>query len=251
MTSPERHGGRSLTWRKKTSILAVWQRRRWLPLPRSTRMAPGILTSSALVAAAAYGIAVAVRSAHQPKGLSAGGATASGRAPDTGRSSLQGPFAWLTSTEPPTTCTRFTLPSGLGSLSVPPRFRAVRGDPGTATLALLGPDGTYLGYLNVTPRQGNERLGGWAVFRLAHLRGDGSISARQDGAVESVRTGQSLRSCVTDDYVTEIGHHRFHEVACLVTTTSAGSVVVAATPWGDPAHLWTQLERTVAAHPFA
>jgi hypothetical protein len=156
----------------------------------------------------------------------------------------------LASTAPPTWA-RLTLPSGLGSLSVPPRFRAVGGDQGTATFALLGSDGTSLGYLNVTPRQGDERLAGWAAFRLAHLRGDGSISARQDGAVESVRTGQSLRSCVTDDYVTEIGHHHFQEVACLVMTTSAGSVVVAATPSGDPAHLLAQLERTVAAYPFA
>jgi hypothetical protein len=132
---------------------------------------------------------------------------------------------------------------------VPPGFRAVRGDQGTATLGFLGSDGTYLGYLNVTPRQGDERLAGWAAFRLAHLRGDGSISAKQDGAVQSVRTGQSLRSCVIDDYVTDIGHHHFHEVACLVMTTSAGTVVVAATPSGDPAHLWTQLERAVAAYP--
>jgi hypothetical protein len=157
----------------------------------------------------------------------------------------------LASTAPPTTWTRLTLPSGLGSLSVPPGFRAVAGDQGTATLALLGSDGTYLGYLNVTPRQGDERLAGWAAFRLDHLRSDGSISVRQDGAVDSVRTGQSLRSCVTDDYVTEIGHHHFHEVACLVMTTSASSVVVAATPSGDPAHLFAQLERTVAAYPFA
>ena len=208
-------------------------------------MAVGILTSSAVTAAAAYGIAVAVSSAHQPR-PSARVATASSGAPDPRRSSRAGPFAWLASTAAPTTWTRLTLPSGLGSLSVPPGFRAVRGDPGTATLALLGPDSTYLGYLNVTPRQGDERLAGWAAFRLAHLRGDGSISAIQDGAVQSVGSGPSLRSCVSDDYVTEIGHHRFHEVACLVMTTSAGSVVVAATPSGDPAHLWTQLERAVA-----
>jgi hypothetical protein len=157
----------------------------------------------------------------------------------------------LASTAPPTTWTRLTLPSGLGSLAVPPGFGAVGGDQGTATLALLGSDGINLGYLNVTPRQGDEGLKGWAGFRLAHLRGDGSISARQDGAVESVRTGQSLRSCVTDDYVTEIGHHHFQEVACFVMTTSATGVVVAATPMGDPAHLWAQLERTVAAYPFA
>jgi hypothetical protein len=130
-------------------------------------------------------------------------------------------------------------------------FRVVPGDPGSTTLALLGSDGIYLGYLNVTPLQGDERLTGWAGFRLAHLRGDDSISARPEGAIESVRTGQTLRSCVTADYVTEIGHHHFQEIACLVTTTSAGSVVAAATPSGDPAHLWAQLERAVAAYPFA
>ncbi len=165
--------------------------------------------------------------------------------------SLTGPFAWLASTAPPTTWTRLTLPAGLGSLSVPPGFRAVPGDPGTASLAVLGSDGTYLGYLNVTPRQGDERLAGWAAFRLAHLRGDETISATQDGAVQSVQTENTTRSCVADDYVTEVGHHHFHEVACLVMTASAASVVVAATPSGDPARLWTQLERAVAAYPLA
>jgi hypothetical protein len=167
------------------------------------------------------------------------------------RTLVSGPFAWLESTVPPTNWTRVTLPSGLGSLSVPPRLRAIHGDPGTATFAYLGSGGTYLAYLNVTPLQGDEGLAGWAGFRLDHLRDDDAISAREDGAVQSVRTGQSLRSCVTDDYVTKIGHHHFHEVACFVMTTSTGSVVVAATPSGDPAHVWTQLERAVAAYPFA
>jgi hypothetical protein len=209
-------------------------------MPRSTRIALGVLTSSAVFAAAIYGIAFAVRSAH-----------ASSRAAATGRSSLPGAFTWLASTALPTNWTRIAIPSGLGSLAVPPGFHAVGGDQGTATLAFLGSGGTDLGYLNVTPLQGEERLTGWSAFRLAHLRGDGSISARQDGSVESVRTGQSLRSCVIDDYVTEIGRHHFQEVACLVMAASTGSVVVAATPWGDPAHLWEQLQRTVAAYPLA
>ena len=214
-------------------------------------MALGILTSSAVLAAAAYGIAVAVGSAHPTSGPAAQGATASSLGHATGPASLPGPFAWLASTAPPTTWARLTLPAGLGSLSLPPGFRAVPGDPGTASFAVLGSDGTYLGYLNVTPRQGDERLADWAAFRLAHLRGDETISATQDGSVQSVQTANTMRSCVTDDYVTEVGHHHFHEVACLVMTTSAASVVVAATPSGDPAHLWAQVERAVAAYPFA
>jgi hypothetical protein len=50
--------------------------------------------------------------------------------------------------------------------------------------------------------------------------------------------------------VTTIDHHHFREVACYVTSGSVGSVVVAATPSGDPALVWTQLERAVAAYPF-
>src|ERR1700681_3414668 len=122
--------------------------RRWSRLSNSTRLALGLLTLLAVVAAAIYGTAFAGSSAH-PKELSAHGATGSSPAADGGRSSLPGPFAWLTATAPPTTWTRLTLAAGLGSLSVPPGFRAVRGDPGTASLALLGSDGTYLGYLNV------------------------------------------------------------------------------------------------------
>jgi hypothetical protein len=160
-------------------------------------------------------------------------------------------FAWLAMTLPPPGWTHLTLPSGLGSLFVPPKFRAIPGDKGTASLALLGSDGSYLGYLNVTPVQGDERLVGWADFRLAHLRADDSVSVTPDGAVQSVQTGQSRRSCVIDGYVTEVGQHHFHEVACLVTTAAASGVVVAATPSGDPAHLWAQLERAVAAYPIA
>ena len=214
-------------------------------------MALGILTSAAVVAVAIYGIGFTGRSAPQPRGLSPGGGTVVSRAPDAGRSLLPRSFAWLTLTAPPSSWTRLTLPSGLGSLSVPPRFRAVPGDPGTATFAFVGSGGTSLGYLNVTPMEGDERLAGWAGFRLAHLRDDGTISARKDGAVESVRTGQSLRSCITDDYVTEIAHHHFQEVACLVMSTSEVGVVVATTPSGDPAHVWRELERAVAAYPLA
>jgi hypothetical protein len=141
-----------------------------------------------------------------------------------------------------------TLSSGLGSISVPAGFVAVGGDPGTASFARRAADGSYVGYLNVTPQQGDERLEGWPAFRLAHIRSEGNTSALQDGAVEDLRTAQGARSCVTDDYVTQIGHHHFQEIACFVMTGSTGSVVVTATPWGDPGHVWTQLERAVASY---
>ena len=115
---------------------------------------------------------------------------------------------------------------------------------------MLNSAGTYLGYLNVTPRQGAETLQDWAAFRLSHLRDDDAVSVHEDAMVRSVRTAAAVRSCVIDDYVTTVGHHHFHEVACYVTSGSVSSVVVAATPSGDPAHVWTELERAVAAYPF-
>ena len=124
------------------------------------------------------------------------------------------------------------------------------GDPGTLSVALRNSAGTYLGYLNVTPRQGPETLQDWAAFRLTHLRGDAAVSVHEDAMVQSVRTAAAMRSCVIDDYVTTVGHHQFHEVGCYVMKGSVGSVVVATTPSGDPAHVWTQLERAVAAYPF-
>jgi hypothetical protein len=137
--------------------------------------------------------------------------------------------------------------SSVGTVSVPPGFRAAAGDRGTLTAVLVEPSGTYLGYLNATPRQGDERLHDWPQFRIQHLRADDASSAREDAAV-LVRTGSSLRSCVVDDYVTRVDGHHFHEVACLVVRHSAGSVIVAATPSGDPAHVWAVLQRAVAAY---
>jgi hypothetical protein len=166
-------------------------------------------------------------------------------------SAPQGAFAWLAQTTSPPGWTRLNGASPVGRLPVPPGFRTVTGDPGTLAAALLGPDGAYLGYLNVTPLQGGERLDSWPGFRLEHLRDDDASSAREDAAAPLVRTGGALRSCIVDDYVTRVGGHHFHEVACLVMQHSAGSVIVAATPSGDPAHVWALLERAVAAYPAA
>ena len=163
-----------------------------------------------------------------------------------------GSFRWLASTAPPATWARLAVPSGLGTLSSPPGFRMVEGDPGTLSVALRGPAGTYLavGYLNITPHQGDETLRDWAAFRLSHVLDDAAVSVHEDAMVRALPTATGVRSCVTDDYVTNIGHHHFHEVACYVMDGSVSSVVVAATPSGDPAHVWAELQTAVAAYPF-
>jgi hypothetical protein len=207
----------------------------------------GIVSAVALVA-----VAASIGSAVWPtsKAQAADASTGTMGHPLSVSSSMLGPFGWLTSTTPPATWALLAVPSGLGTLSSPPRFRTVESDPGSLSVALRNSVGTYLGYLNVTPHQGNEILRDWATFRLSHLRDDGAVSIHEDAMVTALRTATGARSCVTDDYVTTMGHHHFHEVACDVMSGSVSSVVVAATPSGDPAHVWTQLERAVAAYPF-
>ena len=163
-------------------------------------------------------------------------------------SAPQGVFAWLRQTSLPHGWTQLDGTSSVAPLPLPPGFHAVAGDRGTLTAVLLGRGGAYLGYLNATPRQGDERLQGWPKFRLEHLRDDDARFAREDRAAQLVRTGTALRSCVVDDYVTRVASHDFHEVACLVVQHSVSSVIVAATPSGDPAHVWAVLRRAVAAY---
>ncbi len=169
-------------------------------------------------------------------------------ASSSGAAAPAGAFAWLGQTRPPAGWVRLDGSPLLGALPLPPGFHAVPGDPGTLNAALLGPGGAYLGYLNATPLQGSERLQGWPAFRLKHLRDDNDLAVRQEATVSLVRTGPGMRSCAVDDYVTRVGAHHFQEVACLVTQHSAGSVVVAATPSGDPAHVWAVLEQAIASY---
>ena len=157
-------------------------------------------------------------------------------------------FKWLASTTPPRGSTTVSLPAGLGTLSVPPRFQPAKSDSGAYSAARLASDGSYLGFLNVTPQEGDESLQSWDTFRVDHLRDDDASSAHEDGKVSSVVSGSVVRSCVIDDYVTRVGGHHFREVACLVKTASQGAVVVAAVPANDPAHLWGDLRRSVASY---
>jgi hypothetical protein len=213
----------------------------------SRRLIVGIVSAALLVAVA---VVIGLATQPPPGARAADAPKASGAHLGSVTSVTLGSFGWLESTKPPETWLRLTAPSGLGTVPSPPGFRSVDGDPGTLSVALRNSTGTYLGYLNITPRQGAETLQDWAAFRLTHLRDDDAVSVHEDATVESVRTATGVRSCVIDDYVTVVGHHHFHEVACYVMRGSAGSVVVAATPSGDPAHVWTQLERAVAAYPF-
>jgi hypothetical protein len=114
---------------------------------------------------------------------------------------------------------------------VPPGFRPVDADPGAVSVALFGLNDAYLGFLNAPPaRTGSFSVGGplcaWSVFGVTRR-----CQSTKDAAVESVRIGGTVRSCVTDDYVTTVGHHQFYEVACLVTSGSAAEWSWQPRPW--------------------
>jgi hypothetical protein len=157
-------------------------------------------------------------------------------------------FPALTPATAPATWRRLTLPNGTAVLSYPPSLRPVSGDKDAVTVARVSPAGTYLLYLNATPRQGTENTENWAAARLEHLHADETASARQDAAASGVTFLGGTGSCVLDDYVTEIGAHQYKEIACLVQGRSGASVIVAAAPAAE----WTQaaplLEQAVAAY---
>jgi hypothetical protein len=143
---------------------------------------------------------------------------------------------------------RLVLPDGTAVLSYPPSLHPLAGDTDAVSAARLGPGGAFRLYLNATPRQGSERLQGWAAFRLSLLRSDDAASARRDAAAEGVKFRGGTGSCVIDDYVTRIGGHHYQEVACLVQGRTSASVIVAAAPAAQWAGARPLLLRAVAAY---
>src|SRR5205085_12429950 len=91
----------------------------------------------------------------------------------------QGGFSWFAAKPPPAGWRRVQIPDG-AAMFYPASWSRQRGDPGTATAALRTRRGAFLGYLNITPRQGEEALRGWASFRLHHDydEGDGGRKKR-------------------------------------------------------------------------
>jgi hypothetical protein len=122
-----------------------------------------------------------------------------------------------------------------------------KGDPGSFSVALVN-RGSYVAYLNATPQQGDEQLSGWARFRVGHLLDDDASSVHEDASVGSRPFLGGRGSCVIDDYVTRVGRHRFHEIACIVSGTRHESVVVAAAPPSEWGRFGPTLERAVASY---
>jgi hypothetical protein len=161
-----------------------------------------------------------------------------------GRGRASGPFAWLRPVSPPSGW-NVARTRGGAMLAYPPAWRPIETDPGTASVALLGRDERIDGYLNVTPRQGNETLADWSRFRPQHNQGEGDRGVRLVAATTKGRFRSGRGACVIDTYTTSKASYR--EIACLVSGPGPSAVVVAAAPTA----LWQQraaaLQRAVAS----
>jgi hypothetical protein len=137
-------------------------------------------------------------------------------------------FSWLHPHAPPSSWQVVRVPSR-ATLAFPPGWQRQHGDPGTATAAVLGPAGRFLGYLNLTPRQGDETLSDWASFRIEHNAEEGDRAVTRLAAATGLHFLTGHGSCVKDSYTTSI-NARYVEIACLVAGARTASVIVGAAP---------------------
>jgi len=154
-------------------------------------------------------------------------------------------FAWLHPTKVPPGWRSVRLSSG-ATLTYPRGWKLVHGDRGTATAALLDGHGGYRGYLNLTPRQGEERQDGWGIFRPRHNAAEGEREVTLQASATGLRFPTGRGACVHDAYTTVAGT-RYVELACLVGAGKSESVIVGAAPSGDWAAQSAVIERAISA----
>ena len=135
---------------------------------------------------------------------------------------------WLRASPPPAGWPVAAVPSG-AQLIYPPGWRSVHGDKGTVTAELRGAHGDLVGYLNLTPRQGEETLATWPEFRTDHNREEGDRQVRRLAAATNLTFPSGSGSCVRDSYTTRTRAH-YIEIACFVVGSRTSAVVVGAAP---------------------
>jgi len=169
-----------------------------------------------------------------------------GGAADAGASvDAQAPaFRWLIPRPSPPGWKLARLPSGAATFAYPRTWGPIRTDPGTASVALLGPERSIRGYLNLTPRQGRETLANWPRFRIEHLGDEGSTDVRLIASAHGLSFRSGHGACVIDSYRTS--RTRYREIACLVAGTRNRSVIVGAAPSSTWAQQAETIERAIA-----
>lgn len=144
-----------------------------------------------------------------------------------------GPFAWLVPGPAPAGWQTASIASAAATLAYPPGWKPTTGDLGTVSADTVDRRGAFHGYLNVTPQQGAETLRGWAAFRVARNREEGSSRVRQVAAAEHLRFRGARGSCVIDDYRSRVGGNPYRELACIVAGPTATVVLIGAAPPAD------------------
>jgi hypothetical protein len=154
-------------------------------------------------------------------------------------------FSWLRPAAPPGSWSVTHLPGSPAVLAYPPGWRLTHSDPGTRSAALLSPTGTYIGYLNATPKSGEETLANWKRFRPAHITGEGEKRIQVLSSAQHVQFRGATGSCLTEGYTTIT--HRYREIACLVAGSKASTVIVAAALPGRWGHLKPVIEQAISS----
>jgi hypothetical protein len=162
-----------------------------------------------------------------------------------GASRPTGAFSWLHPQASPAGWRVVSIPTR-ATMAYPPAWRRQHSDAGTATAVLRAPGGVYLGYLNLTPRQGAETLANWASFRPDHDADEGDRHIERLAAASGLRFLTGHGSCVKDAYTTQTGA-RYTEIACLVAGRRTESVIVVAAPPTVWQHESATLEREIEA----
>ncbi len=127
-------------------------------------------------------------------------------------------------------------------------MRRVQSDRGAISAAQFGASGSYLLYLNATPRQGHEALRNWPQFRISHVAEEEHTTPRLLAASQGVRFLGGTGTCVIDTYVTKVKSNHYTEVACYVQGKTSSSVIIGAAPTADWASASGPLMRAVAAY---
>ena len=203
------------------------------------RVVTVMVVTAGLVGLGILAMSVAARSTASPRAAS-GGARPAGV-------TAVAPLSGLSPLAPPEQWTSATIRSGAATLSYPSSWQSIPGDSGTVTAALRDRAGLYAGYLNVTPRQGREQLGGWAAFRTHRNAEDGDRQVHELEAAEGIGFTNARGSCVVDQYLSRVGAHRYRELACIVAGRGHTSVFVGAALVSDWRTLGSVLERAAAS----
>ena len=156
-------------------------------------------------------------------------------------------FSWLRPHAAPVGWIGTSIESGGAVLFHPPGWKQTPGDKGTLSFSLRDGRGLYRGYLNVTPRQGAERLAGWADFRTTRNRAEGDRRVREQAAAEGLHFVAAGGSCVIDDYLSRVGSNPYTELACIASGRRYTNVFVGAALSRDWVRLGPVIERAASA----